>query len=103
MTFGRVVAKARLKAGLKQEDLARQIKKEDGKPVSKAYLSEVERGTRNPPSDLIIEQLASALGMNPDVLYFHAGRLPSDVRDIQVSHELIVEAFRAFRKEIGDG
>lgn len=100
MSFGNVIFEARMRLGLKQEDLAQRIKKEDGKPISKQYLSEIERGTRNPPSDLIINQFAVVLKVHPDVLYFHAGRLSPDVRDIQVSHEIIIEAFRVFRERI---
>lgn len=99
-SFGDVICAARIEMGLKQKDVALQIKKEDGKPISNVYLSEIECNYRNPPSDLIIEQLALVLGIDVLVLYFYAGRLPPAIRDRQVSDEIIVEAFRAFREGI---
>ncbi len=42
MTFGRTIADARKKANLSLRELADQIKKEDGSPISPQYLNDIE-------------------------------------------------------------
>lgn len=102
MTFGRVLNEARKKAGLTQRELAARIKKEDGEPISAPYLHDLEHGNRNPPSSHLIKQMAKALEVDVDVLYYWAGVLPDDVRRTDIDDRRIVAAFRAFRKEINN-
>ena len=59
--FGRNVRAARLRAGLSQEQLAFDAN------MKRSYLSDLERGTRN-PSLKAIERLATALAVNPSAL-----------------------------------
>jgi len=47
-----------------------------------------------------VAQLAAVLGVPLEVLHYYAGRRPSDKKTGDPSHEQIVAAYRAFRKEI---
>jgi transcriptional regulator with XRE-family HTH domain len=100
MTFGQVVAEARKKVGLSQKELAALIKKEDGQPISPQYLNDIEHDRRNPPSGFLIEQFAQALHIPSEVLYYWAGKLPADVRDVEANEQKVVAAYQAFRREL---
>jgi transcriptional regulator with XRE-family HTH domain len=100
MLFGKLISDARKKAQLSQKELAAQIKKEDGDPISAQYLNDIERGRRNPPSEFLLKQFAKILNVELDVLYFRAGEIPEELRDKSVSEETIVSAYRTFRSKI---
>lgn len=103
MSVGTMIAEARKEAGLSQRDLAAQIKKEDGTPISAQYLNDIERDRRNPPSDYILQQFADVLGLSSEQLIFLAGEYPRDVldlRELNPSPEQVEAAFRAFRRTI---
>jgi transcriptional regulator with XRE-family HTH domain len=59
--LGRNVRQARLEKGMSQEELAFQA------DMKRSYLSDLERGVRN-PSIKAIGRLASALGVEPSSL-----------------------------------
>jgi transcriptional regulator with XRE-family HTH domain len=59
--FGRNVRDARLRLGLSQEQLAFEA------DMKRSYVSDLERGTRN-PSLKAIERLALALSVDPSAL-----------------------------------
>ena len=103
MTFGQTIARARKDKGVSQRELAMQIVKEDGAPISPQYLNDIERDRRNPPGDHLLEQLAGALDLDKDYLYFLAGKLPSDMRSASKSPRQVAEAFKAFRRTLGSG
>ena len=100
MTFGRVIAEARKKLGLSQKDLAAQVEKEDRRTISAQYLNDIEHDRRNPPSDFILEQLATILKINKDYLYYLAGQLPSDLRSDPSEQKKVEAAFKAFRRTL---
>jgi transcriptional regulator with XRE-family HTH domain len=100
MPFGRLIAEARKKANLSQKELANLIKKEDGQPISPQYLNDIERDRRNPPSAFLIEQFAKVLQIEKDLLYFYAGELPADIKDVPADNEKVIEAYRAFRRTL---
>lgn len=100
MTFGRTIAAERKKRGLSQKDLAARIVKEDGTPISPQYLNDIERDRRNPPSEDLIAQIAEALDLNADYLFYLAGQIPPEDRDGNRPRETIEAAFVAFRKEL---
>jgi hypothetical protein len=79
LTFGQLVAQARVARGVGQAALANQIRKSDGTPISFHFLSDVERGRRLPP-EYMIPQFSMATGIPVDVLYFLAGLWPPDLR-----------------------
>lgn len=99
-SFGQVIKRRRRELGLKQREVAQRIRFEDGHAISGAYLVELEHNTRRPPRAFLIEQFANALSLKADVLYFAAGRLPADLGVRDVSDELVVLAFDAFRQEL---
>ena len=100
MTFGQKIAEARKGANLTQKELAiRIIKEEDGKAISPQYLNDIEHDRRNPPTALI-GQFARELGVAEDVLYFLAGKMPSDLRRVSKDDRTVGEAFKAFRKAL---
>lgn len=100
MTFGEVVAAERRNRGLSQKDLATQVVKEDGTPISPQYLNDVERNRRNPPSEALIEQIADVLGLAPEYLFFLAGQFPPQDRDGRYPEENVTAAFAAFRRAL---
>ncbi len=101
-TFGEVIAELRKERGLTQKALAAQVKKKDGTAIGLAYINDIEHDRRGPPAPDFVAQLAAVLGVPLDVLQFYAGRLPAEApkerRD--PSHEQIVAAYRAFRREL---
>lgn len=44
-------------------------------------------------------QLAKIIGISANVLFFHASRMPSDIKG-DVEHEQVEAAYEAFRKAI---
>ena len=100
MTFGQIIAEARKKLNLSQKELAAQIKKEDGQPISAPYLNDIEHDRRSPSSDLLIQQFATILDIPTDVLYYWAGLLPADIRSAEVDDKKVLAAFKAFRKAL---
>lgn len=99
-TFGSQVAEARKALGLSQKDLASKITKEDGEPISPQYLNDIEHDRRNPPSESMIYQFAKELKVEPEVLFYLAGKLPQDLTKPSVEREKIVAAYQAFRKAL---
>ena len=97
-TFGQALIAARQGAGIQQKVVAASVKKEDGVPISASYLHDLEHDRRQPPSDHIIEQLATALKMpNANLLYYLAGRFPPKLRSLsQADVYNIDRAFQAF-------
>lgn len=97
-SFGRAIASARKELGLSQKDLAKKIHKEDGETITPQYLNDIEHDRRSPSSDHLVKQFSTVLKIKADVLYWLAGRVPSDVMRSTASPELIEKAFAAFRK-----
>src|SRR5260370_41897615 len=56
---------------------------------------------RRKPSDRVLEQLATALKTDSDILYHLAGRIPPDLTPRVVSEDRLAAAWRAFRRELG--
>lgn len=97
-SFGRAVISARKQLGWSQKDLAGKILKEDGQPITPQYLNDIEHDRRSPSSDRIVQQLAMVFGINPDILYGLAGRVPDHVAGNSAGQ--IEKAFVAFRREL---
>ena len=98
VTFGKVIAAARDKAGLTLRELATQVRKENGTPISYQYLYDIERDRRNPPSDHLIEEFARTLNVPRDFLYYAARRIPSDISG-QADEHAALAAFQALREK----
>ena len=100
MTFGEAITQARKDKELSQKQVAAGTLKEDGIAISPQYLNDIEHDRRNPPSELIVRQLADALDLDLDYLLFLAGRFPSDVLEMARDQEGIKMAMRAFRRSL---
>ena len=99
-SFGEYITARRKALKLTRKDVAAQIKKGDGIHISNTYLLDVEKGRCKPPSDHIIEQIGAILGIPVEVLYFHAARMPADLKRDDAPEERILAAYQAFRREI---
>jgi len=79
--FGSYVrnVRERLKKSDRQFSL-RQVAQRVG--IEPAYLSKIERGELQPPSEATTVKLAEDLGEDPDVLLALAGKVSSDLKDI---------------------
>ena len=100
LSFGQIISGARKRKGLSQRELAAQILKEDGAPISPQYLNDLERDRRNPPAEHLLEQFASKLDLAPEYLYFAAGQFPADLRNQAYGPEQVTAAFQAFRRTL---
>lgn len=99
-TFGELIAEGRKRVKLTQRELAARIKMEDGRAMSPPYLNDLEHNLRKPPRGHLLDQLAKELGVEADLLYFLAGRMPADMAPKEASEEQVLAAYRAFRKEL---
>lgn len=98
-TLGTVLTDARKKKQKSLREIAEQIRKEDGSPITPQYLNDIEHDRRSPAS-VVLEQLANVYGLAPDYLYHLAGALPRDLHGKAGSEKDVVEAYRAFRKKL---
>ena len=99
-TFGECIAEARRKKGLNQRQVVQSVRKDDGSLMSTQYLSDIERGRRNPPSNAIVEQLANTLNIDLDYLLFLTGRLPSSIKGASDDPDVIKSAVNEFRRHL---
>ncbi len=72
----------------RREDLRREDRRYSLRQVAQrigiepAYLSKIERGELQPPSEATTLRLAEDLGEDPDVLLAMAGKVSSDLQEI---------------------
>lgn len=99
-SFGEIISAKRKETGLSQKELATQIIKEDGQPISPQYLNDLEHNRRNPPSSHLIEQFAAVLKIEAVLLYHCAGELPPDLKCTPAEESTVVAAYKAFRQVI---
>jgi len=101
-TFGGAISDARKAKGWALKDLAGRIRREDdGETISPQYLNDIEHDRRSPSSDHMVKQFADALGIDPDWLYYLAGRFPEDIRGKKLSEKQVSEVMVAFRRTLG--
>lgn len=96
-TFGHAISMARKGKGWALKDLASRVLREDGNAISLQYLNDIEHDRRSPSSDRMVQQFAEALEIDPDWLYYLAGRFPEDVRMKKMSENEVAQAMVAFR------
>ena len=97
-SFGRAISSARKDLGLSQKDLAFKIRKEDGEAITPQYLNDIEHDRRSPSSDHLVKQFSTVLKIKAEILYWLAGRMPSDMTKRKATPEQIESGFMAFRK-----
>jgi len=67
--------------------------------IEPAYLSKIERGVFQPPSEGVIVSLATILGEDKDVLLAMAGKLSSDLQQIVMQRpKLFADLLRQMRE-----
>ena len=98
-TFGACIAEARKGLKMSQKELAEKILlQEEDKAISQQYLNDIERDRRNPTSDHLIQQFARVLKIDANYLHYLAGKVPDDIRRMNLSAEEVKTAFTAFHK-----
>jgi transcriptional regulator with XRE-family HTH domain len=102
-SFAEFIKRRRRELDLTQMTVATRIIQDDGKPLSIQYLNDIENGRRGAPPDYLLRQLAKVLRVELDLLYFRAGRIPSDLQKRLVSDARAIAAFRAFRFALRTG
>ena len=63
-------------------------------------MNDIEHDRRAAPSDFLIKQFAEILNLNLDLLYHRAGQIPPDIRSLQEDDKKVVDAYKAFRKNL---
>ncbi len=96
-SFGREITKAREKRAITQKQLASEVRREDGEPISPQYLNDIER-VRRVPSSEIIRGLASVLGLDSDYLHYLAKKWPEDLAEASLEPTQVRELMFAFRQ-----
>ena len=80
-SFGRHVRKTRLRLQAENPRYSlRQVALRSG--IKPTYLSRLERGELDPPSEVTTKRLAEELGEDPDVMLALAGKVSSDLQEI---------------------
>lgn len=100
MTVGEVIATGRKRAGLTLKEVAAQVRKEDGIPVSLTYLNDVEHDRRPAPAPHLLRQLADVLHLSYEYLLFLSRDLPEDLYDETATPDAVEAAFQAFRRTL---
>jgi len=99
-TFGACIAEARKALNMSQKELAEKIfLEEEDKTISPQYLNDIERDRRNPSSDHLIQQFAKVLKVDANYLHYLAGKVPDDIRRMNLSPDEVKAGFTAFRKK----
>lgn len=97
--FGDFIRERRVFLKLSLRQVAEKIKKEDGDVLSPQYLNDIEHNRRNPPSEHIIEELASILEVDKNYLLALKGEPPTLVKNYLVEKPETGDALgRLFRK-----
>ena len=105
-SIGKQIARGRKNLALTQKQLAGQILKADGTPISPQYLNDLELDKRGAPPNYLLDRISEALGLPKEYLRFVAGRLPADLAENyhrEHDPETVEAAFRAFRKALSEG
>jgi hypothetical protein len=79
--------------GLTQREFAARVRFEDGHTISATYLCLIERGLYKPRGQ-IIAVFPRVLGVNSDVFFYLAGRVPPDVCELDATNEELEAAFK---------
>ncbi len=85
---------------MSQRQLAAAIKREDGAPISGAYLNDIEHDRRSPSPELV-RQFAHILKLDVDYLAYLAGRFPHDRSLKGLPEDKFVRGMSAFRNALG--
>ncbi len=93
-TLGAIIVEKRKLLGLSQKELTELVRKEDGQPITQQFLSDIEKDNRK-PSEFVLNRLADALQISPDILWLSAGLLPPHIRNGVADAALISKLLNA--------
>lgn len=88
MDFGERLRELRKHRGLSQRDLAGLV------GIDFTYLSKIEVGRMDPPSEAVIRKLAQSLGADADELINLAGKVPKELKAVLGENPQAVELLR---------
>ena len=88
MEFGQRLRDLRKQKNLSQRDLAAQV------GIDFTYLSKIEGGRSDPPSEVIIRRIAQVLEADEDELINLAGKVPKDLKAVLEESPQAVELLR---------
>lgn len=88
--FAQLLKELRTARGMTQRTLAR------ASGVGFPYISALERGRQNPPSEAVMRSIAEVLEADPDRLITAAGRLPTDLAAKLAHYETVKELRRTY-------
>jgi len=88
MEFGQRLRDLRKQKNLSQRDLAARV------GIDFTYLSKIEGGRLDPPSEVIIRRIAQALETDEDELINLAGKVPKDLKAVLEESPQAVELLR---------
>src|SRR6266852_3460608 len=99
LTLGQFIRERRKVLGLFGREVVAAVPKADGTPISVPYLVDLEHDRRK-PSDSVLNQLATVLQVDADVLFFLEGRRAPDLRLGKVDIETLRDALRTLRHNL---
>ena len=88
MEFGQRLRNLRKQKNLSQRDLAARV------GIDFTYLSKIEGGRSDPPSEVIIRRIAQVLEADEDELINLAGKVPKDLKAVLEESPQAVELLR---------
>lgn len=88
MEFGQRLRNLRKQKNLSQRDLAARV------GIDFTYLSKIEGGRLDPPSEVIIQRIAQVLEADEDELINLAGKVPKDLKAVLEESPQAVELLR---------
>jgi len=89
-TFGEVIKDARKEKRITQRDLAKMIS------VDFTYISKIETGALEPPSESVIGKIAKILELDPNELFILAKKVPTEFKNSIIEEDTTANVF--FRK-----
>jgi HTH-type transcriptional regulator, competence development regulator len=96
-SFGQIIRELRIKN--REYDSLREFARKVG--LSAAYLSRIENEKEPPPSELIVEKLAEALGADKYELFSYAGKVPTEFLETFKKNPRGMASFMRRVKEAG--
>jgi transcriptional regulator with XRE-family HTH domain len=102
-SLGELIQQRRKELGLTQIELAAHIRGQSGEPVSQQRITDIEHDRFGVPRRASLTQLARALKLDVDVLYFWGRVIPPDIRAEGLAEETIKQAWAAFRGVVREG
>lgn len=80
-TFGQIIKDARKEKRITQRDLAKMI------DVDFSYISKIETGALEPPSEAVINKIARILEIEPNELFISARKVPTEFKNFIIEED----------------